>query len=396
MARNQDQSVWRSVKDLDSAKSLIDTGVLLSIKDAKSIRKSLSDLDCATIMRHLVSTFCQRSSERLATEIILESMLSWMIANRVSEDLVDIFLEEIFESPYRAQACTALTEISVSAAFVDGEEGDEYLAVCVALTCELGLAIRAYEEEFPGDFKRAVSILSHMDNYLLSLGNSTSMSVRLSLLHYMGTLCTETKNQIPFNRIMSRFGYTAYETLFNLLSQKKTEGVALQYLLEGIPFVLHGDSSSQYIFNNTFKAFMLRKPEKFSIFINSLTETILDHEFFDRIKEVYLQHLAQLYTHAADVNQKELARDILSAFQKFQDEPELSAVLAMLQKTPIRQSFKNFLIQFQQTEDLTALTMGSLKSKRRGRKASFSKVEQLGIISQVSWLGEASEVLAAS
>ncbi|MFK7871640.1 MAG: hypothetical protein AB8C84_00515 [Oligoflexales bacterium] len=391
MARHQDLTNWRQVKNLENARTLVDTGVLLNIKDAKNMKKSFSELDCVALTRHFTVTFCERSQDRLACEIILESLLSWMIATKVSEDLVDAFLEEIFEHQYRAEACIALSEVSVSAAFVHGQDGDDYLAVCVALMCELGMAIRAFDEEFPGEFKKAKGILAHMDNYLLSLGNSTSTAVRLSLLHYMGTLCAETKQQEPFNRVMSRFGYTAYETLFNLLSQKKTEGVALQYLQESIPFVLHGDASSQYIFSNTFKAFMLRKPEKFSMFLFALTETILDHEHSSAIRGTFLQHLAQLYTHAADVNQKELARDILNAFQKFKEEPELPQLLTLLKQAPLRQSFKHFLVQFQQTDDMTALTMGALKTKRRGRKASFAKTEQLGVISQIAWLGEASD-----
>src|SRR5690606_26461565 len=111
------------------------------------------------------------------------------------------------------------------------------------------------------DFPKAQALLDHIATYLLSVSNTNSSCIRLSLLHYFGVTEHGSSNKLYFNRVMSRFGHTVLDHLFALLFRKKSEAVALQYLVENLPYVLGADRHSQRIVHETFKHYMLKEPE---------------------------------------------------------------------------------------------------------------------------------------
>src|SRR5690606_9680768 len=157
------------------------------------------------------------------------------------------------------EACWPLVEIALSNELAEGTHDQDIFEMAVALVCELGISIQEYDRAYPGEFRRASALLDHIATYLLSVSNANSSCIRLSLLHYFGVTEHGAEQKICFNRIMSRFGHTVLDHLFNLLFRKRSEAVALQYLIENLPYVLEADRHSQKIVHETFKFYMLKQ-----------------------------------------------------------------------------------------------------------------------------------------
>lgn len=267
---------WRSVKGLEEAKQLVDFGILLAWKDMKHVRKVLSDDELQDLVRYFAVRLAERVENRLPEEILIESVLIVM-ANTEDEEILNSFLEELLHQPNRMEACFTLVELAITAEISDIDHIDDIFAFAVALICELGNIIQTVEKEYPGELgDKSRKLLEHITTYLLSVSNSNNNCIRLSLIQYFGSLEKGLNHKPGFNRIMGRFGHTILEHLFTLLFNKKTEAVALQFLLDNIPYVLEADNHSQRILHETWKYYMLKKPERFALFIQTLTKHLVE------------------------------------------------------------------------------------------------------------------------
>jgi len=315
------------------------------------------------------------------------------LANAASEKLMHAFLVELFAQPSCDDACWALVEISLTSEVSERKHDHDIFEMSVALICELGISIQEYNRAYPGEFNRATALLDHIATYLLSVSNTNSSCIRLSLLHYFGVTEQATTAKTCFNRIMSRFGHTVLDHLFNLLFRKRSEAVALQYLLENLPFVLAADRHSQKIVHETFKFYMLKQPERFALFIQAFSDSLNELDVnFDDARKTFLQHLGAMLKVASDVNHKQLGREFLTSILKFRAEPFCKELVAGIHAEPeIRKPFRELLDQMVASGDgheaQTADSVAQFRSTKRGRKPSFSRADGMGTLHQVHYLG---------
>lgn len=382
---------WKGTQTLDEARQLIDYGVMLRWRDMRTLRRCFTEEQEVDIVRHFARRLAERCSVRLQAEILVESAMIWL-ANAASEKLLSAFLEELFAQPHFDQACWALVEIALTSEMTEHKHDSDIFEMAVALICELGLSIQQYNKDFPGEFSRAGALLDHIATYLLSVSNANSSCIRLSLLHYFGVTEHGQTQKNYFNRIMSRFGHTVLDHLFALLFRKRSEAVALQYLLENLPFVLEADRHSQKIVHETFKYYMLKQPERFSLFVHAFTDELRAHPEaeYDECRKTFLQHLGAMLKVASDVNHKQLGREFLTAILKFQGTSFCVELVTHLKNEPeIRKPFRDLLDQMlngQNVEDVVD-AVAQFRSSKRGRKPSFSRAEGLGTINQITYLG---------
>ena len=384
---------WKSFSSLDEAKYLIDVGSLLNWKDFKHFRKILDDQQIKELVGYGAMRLAERVESRLPEEILIESLLV-IFANGQNEDILVAFLQELLVQPNRLEACMILVELAIAAEISETEHAEEIFAIAVALICELGSMVRSFQQEGRSEFANTGhKLLDHISTYLLSVSNSNDNCIRLSLFHYFGTMEKGRTHKAGFNRIMGRFGHTVLEHLFTLLFNKKTETVALQFLLENMPNILEADSHSQTILQETWKHYLLKKPERFALFIQALGQylVMLPDEEARICRKVFLQHLALLLKKVAEVDHKELGREIMSAMAGFKREPyfgELVRVIARDQT--IRESFRNLVAKMAESADMEGV-LGrdeEFKSSKRGRKPSFNKGDKTRLIYQVKFLGQ--------
>ena len=383
---------WRGVTTLDQAKEHIDIGVLLTWREVRSVRRNLGEEAETEVIRHFARRLVERTNGRLQAEMTVESVMLWL-TSASSEKLLHTFLEGLFAQPGCDEACWVLVEIALTAEPADTDHGGSMFEMAVAMICELGLSLQEYNKAFPGEFKRANQLLDYIATYLLSVSNANSICIRLSLLHYFGVFEHDLRHKSYLNRVMGRFGHTVLDHLFTLLFTKRSEAVALQFLVENLPFILEADNSSQKIVHETFKNYMLKHPERFSLFAQTFAEALAnsDDASFANAGKVFLQHLAAMLRVVSDVNHKTLARELSVAVVKFKCAHDFAEIIQTLRQDPeIRQpllSSLEKLLSDKAIESSSSDKVVEIRLSRRGRRPAFSRSEGLGTMNQVTYLG---------
>lgn len=391
------KSSWKNVQQLSEAEALIDRGVLLGWSEGKGLVRSLTAEDQDKLVRHFAVRLAERGSDRLSAEILIESVLVHLTI-AAQENLMLAFLEELLQQPQVEDVCRSLVEITLTSEVADESIEHPLFATAVALICEMGLALQAYDRAYPGQVERLKALLDHIATYLLSVSNTTYQAIRLSLLRYFSITECNREHKLYFSRIINRFGHSVFDSLFQQLFKKKSEGVALQFLLENIPCALETTGDCQVILHETFKHYMLKDPERFSLFVHALGDH-LEMMYGVRSSEdpataSFFRHLVSLLKVSADLNHKNLAKEMLSEIFKFGEDPAFKDLITALQaSTELRRSFRELIVRFQQElPKLQTTATGSVsqfRADRRGRKPTMARQnQQYGFLQQVFVLGQ--------
>ncbi|MEY4629931.1 MAG: hypothetical protein RIQ81_51 [Pseudomonadota bacterium] len=391
--KKQNLPTWRNCKTVAEACHLVDVGILLSWKDGRQMTTILNGQEQADVVKHMIVRLCERGDIRLSQEIIVESLLIWL-ANAQSESMIVTVLEELFANPQAARACENILQVVFSAEYADKNHAIEIYNLSVVLVCELGFAIRAFDQQFPGELRNARQLLDRVATYLLSASNSSSDAVRFSLIHYFG----ETEQGIPdkpfFNRVMSRFGHTVLDQLFSLLFKKKVESVALQFLLENMPFILEADHHTQVMVHESMKFYALKHPDRFGLFLNALANRVaaLPAGEYKMARRALLMQYSALYRVLSEVNARELGRDVAVGMCTLRQDDSFQGIIQELSRDrTLRLQFHEMLQKIVQSAqaNVNPADVVVLKSVKRGRKPTLAKAGELGTVTQVSFLAQA-------
>jgi len=384
---------WRGVTTVEEAREHIDIGVLLAWREVRNLRKLFDEQAETEVIKHFARRLVERASNRLQAEMIVESVLIWLTSSG-TEKLLHSFLEEFFAQPGCDDACWLLVELALTADPAETSKDAAMFEMAVAMICELGLSIQEYNRAYPGEFKRAEQFLEYAATYLLSVSNANSICIRLSLLHYFGVYEHGRTQRSYMNRIMTRFGHTVLEHLFTLLFSKRSEAIALQFLVENLPYVLEADIASQKIVYETFKTYLLKHPDRFSLFAQTFAEALSQQNdpAFNQSVRVFIQHMGAMLRVVSNVNHKTLARELLNAVVKFHHWPVFAEVIESVRgDEEIRRQFIVFLeralIEMGEIKESEDDKVVAIRMSRRGRRPSFSKGEILGTMNQVAYLG---------
>ncbi len=388
----QPKKTWPEVTSINEAQELVDCGIVLRWDDVSTLRKNLPHAEHETLVKYFAQRLAERAHHRLSSEIIIESFLIF-VSSDPSENVCNYFLEEIFTHPSCEQACKTLLDVSLSNLVCDDEHNDDIYSMAVALICEMGLSLKEAQKVYPDNFTFADKLLEHIDSYLLSVSNFNSFNIRLILLHYFATLEKGQTHKKYVDKIMSRFGQTVFDHIFSLLFNKKSEGVAIQYIFENLPYCLEGDAKTQVIINETFKFFMLKNPERFILFMQTLMAYVSQIEAPNKkdIQETILKHLGALFMVASEVNHRPLGRDLLICIMQHSFEDSKIKMIQQLSSIPrLKPAFK-ILIQelktnHKQDAKKVADSIPHFRTNKRGRKPKFSRTE-FGMIEQLPHLG---------
>lgn len=377
---------WNRLKYLDQALTLIDRGITVKWSHLSTVTRRLSEDNQIQLIRHLVQRICADEQDRIHDENTVETLLLWLAFTRK-----DIYLrsavEQFFAEPESVRGCMKLIQIGLSSEIADSKHQDDAYAAAVMLICDLGKTIEQKNRSGEESFVDAHKLLPQITTYLLSVSNLNNYVIRLSLLHYFGYMTRGGKNHAEFDRVMNRFGYTVLEFLFQLLFQKKTEGIALQFLLDNFPFILEAPSSSQRIIHEIFKYYILKQPDRCSLFLQTLGDSLNQESTSKRARHTFLQHLGALLQVASKINHKPLVYDLLSSIYRIKDPfvAELS-----------EQIHREAILDEQQSEFAHNLENGIrpaqnpvhfLRSHKRGRHPSFHRSKVSEVFEQVAILG---------
>jgi hypothetical protein len=213
------------------------------------------------------------------------------------------------------------------------------------------------------------------------------------LIHYFGETEQGLVDKPFFNRVMSRFGHTVLDHLFAMLFRKKVEAVALQYLLENMPFILEADHHTQLIIHESCKFYALKNPDRFGLFFIALAERVhgLDPEQYRLANRALLLQFSALFRVVSEVNSKELGRDLVIALGNLKSEPTFVAVMSELESDRgLRPQFREMIqkLMHAASKNLDTADLVMLKNAKRGRKPALARTGEMGTVSQVSFLAQ--------
>ncbi len=391
MQNNHEVKHWRHTTTLAAMQTLIDKGALLPWDDVRHLGKALAPEQQAELIRHFALRFGERMEDRLAQEIIIESLLAWL-AQAPEEKLLQAFLEATLSQPGPSQVAMRFVELAMTMDLTDAENEADIMSIAVSIICELGLAVRALDDQYPDTPAAREILMGHIATYLVSLGNTDNNCIRLSLFNYFGVTEANLEVKPCFSKVMGRFGHTLLDHLFSLLFRKKTEAIALQYLLENLPFVLEADRHSQQILHETMKYYMLKKPNRFGLFIQTLATHLIDatHGRPSEMAKVFLQHVAALLKVASDLNHRELGGELMGVLSKFSHDPYRNLLIDQILAQPdLRRNFRELLTELKAAQaSIEGLhTANRFISTKRGRKPSFARANGIVTMRQVAFLG---------
>lgn len=384
---------WKNASDIGMAKKLIDLGYLLPWNEGRVVVKVLGDDGSCELVRYIAIRLGDRFSDRLAAEILVESLYAVLTAAS-SEKVMIAFLEELFDSDQFENVTRHLVEISLGGEVGEDELSKSVVSAAVALICEIGLNVQRIEDEDPGRIERAKALSDHIAAYLLSVSNTNVQAVRLSLLRYFSQTEYGVSGKTNYTRLMVRFGHSIMESLFQQLFVKKSERVAVQYLLENLPCALEAGSDTQKILHETFKQHMFKESERFCLFMHELGSHLISLGSENSLcpaAESFARHLIALFKVTSDLGHKELGREILQELHKFSAFGDISHWIRSIEtSSEIRRTFRELATDYR-VKIVEAGKGGRVVSQfrvsKRGRKPSLSKGD-FGFLEQVTTLGD--------
>ena len=392
-AKSKKSLSWKNVTEITSAKKLVDMGYLLPWNEGRSITKVLGDDGCSELVKYIATRLGDRFSDRLAAEILVESLYAILTAAS-SEKIMIAFLEELFNSDQFENVTRHLVEISLGGEVADDELSKSVVSAAVALICEIGLNIQRVEEEDPGRIEKGKALSDHIAAYLLSVSNTNVQAVRLSLLRYFSQIEYGQTNKTNYTRLMGRFGHSIMEALFQQLFVKKSERIAVQFLLENLPCALEAGNDTQKILHETFKQHMFKESERFCLFMHELGSHLISISQENKLchaAESYARHLIALFKVTSDLGHKELGREVLQEIHKFSTFGDIKQWIKSLETSAeIRRTFRDLALDYRVKvveSGKGGKVISQFRMSKRGRKPSLSKGD-FGFLEQVTTLGE--------
>jgi len=392
-AKSKKSLSWKNITDVPSAKKLVDMGHLLPWGDGRTVIKILGDQGSAELVQHIAVRLGDRYNDRLAAEILVESLYAILTAAS-SEKIMIAFLEELFGSNEFESVTRHLVEISLGGEVGEDELSKAVVSSAVALICEIGLNIQRVEDDDPGRIDKSKSLSDHIAAYLLSVSNTNVQAVRLSLLRYFSQIEYGDSGKKNYTRLMSRFGHSIMEALFQQLFVKKSEKVAAQFLLENLPCALEAGGETQRMLHETLKQHMLKESERFCLFMHELGSHLIGISQEGALcpaAESYARHLVALYKVTSDLGHKDLGREVLQELYKFSPFGDCAQWIRSIETSAeIRRAFRELAAEYR-TKVVESGKGGKVVSQfrvyKRGRKPSLSKGD-FGFLEQVTTLGD--------
>ncbi len=384
---------WKNVTEVASAKKLVDMGHILTWDDGRHALKVLGETASAELVRHIALRLGERYNDRLSAEILIESLYAMLIASS-TENLMVVFLEELFNSDEFSGVTKHLVEISLGGEVAEDELSKTVASAAVALICEIGLNIQRIEEEDPGRIDKSKSLSDHIAAYLLSVSNTNVQAVRLSLLRYFSQIEYGHPIKINYTKLMIRFGHSIMEALFQQLFVKKSEKVAAQFLLENLPCALESVGETQRILHETFKQHMFKESERFCLFLHELGSHVISisqEGVLCPAAESYARHLVALYKVTSDLGHRELGREVLQELYKFAPFGDCAQWIRSIERSPeIRRLFREMATDYRVKvieSGKSHKVVSQFRVSKRGRKPSLSKGD-FSFLEQVMTLGD--------
>lgn len=387
---------WKEVTSYEDTFYLIDVGVVLKSRDLHHLNKTLlreSSHDNQMVIEYFADRFIERYKNRESAEILIESLLLWLIRS-MDEIHVVAFLQKILEHPSRNDIIYELPNLLLSLDFVNRKYREDAFDISVFLITQVGIQLKYFGRLFPDEFGDVDDLIAHINAFMSSISNSSSHRVRQCLLNYFVIMHDDTEPDNKWlKRIMSRFGTTLFYELFSQLFETKTQVYAFQYFVDNLPYILkYDDGEIQTTIHEILRFNMLKYPEKFAQFLQAygpaLAATIDRHSQAAQaiIAQNYFKHMAMLLVMVSQVDHLDLSKELLISLCLFRDfefsEPMLNDLKMAPQMKPFYRTVLAGMIHHPGMERAYIERLSRFRCRKRGRKSKIQQ-QKLSIFQQV-------------
>jgi hypothetical protein len=144
---------------------------------------------------------------------------------------------------------------------------------------------------------------------------------------------------------------------------------------------------------------MLKKPDRFCLFIHTLAQSLMLSDTSPLSKQVFLKHLGVLLKMVSDLNNRDLGKEILTTIVSFEGVGFRDDLISRIRND---RSIKPYfyltlekILKSNKYGSLNDALNNAYKTGKRGRRPSFAKFEGLKPMDQVSFLGQKQIVRAS-
>jgi hypothetical protein len=360
---------WGSVTTLAEAKGLIDRMVLVRWQDISRVQRNLSDEAQGEVLQYFAHMLIKKRGNPMEAALVLEGVSIWMLHN-LKEELIQSFLDEILSHERFAEICKDIVPVMVEGSISDRAHEEMIFSLSVVLVCELGVeSLARLNPKNPED----LTLIQFFSSELATVSHRNALGVRLSLLHYFSKLYEKFDTKEPLNAFLRKSGRVVLDSLFSLLFHKKTETVALQYLMKHLPYILGGDAYVQVMVHEIFRAYLLRNPDRFLLFMKVFSQDFSASPLADGARmRVWVQQVSALFALCGELRNKALALALAKLLTDFQHMPQFDVLLEqLLEQGGLPGSYKELCREG--VYGVSRVSVGPL-SHKRGRKPGFSQV----------------------
>lgn len=382
---------WKEVRSSSDADLLIDAKAIIKPQEVRFLGRKLSITVQKEIVGKITTAICETTCDTKTFEICTENILIWL-GNSMGDLVTQSIIDKFFIESNGIAACKKFVELVLKLdSYDDDYDGEQeprvlLFEVGVVLICEIGKSIVKRNSMST----KEIDLLLNISCYLQSIANINNYVLRLSLLHYFIYLSKEGYHYNDYNRIMSRFGSSVLDHVFFVLFERKTrkiEGVALYYLLNNISLLLEKNEEdlSHEILKNLFRSYLLKKTDRFSLFIQALGDFLAKTTERKAARIMYLKHLWYLLKIVLRLQNREMIADVMVCIFRI-DDPYVAEIGENLlndeEFTSEQKVFAKYLCENTKRESLDP--MNYLRSHKKGRHPKFQKARHdLGFSEQV-------------
>ena len=377
------------------ARNLVDVGAIASYKDVKNLLKLFSYKQEEDFIRYCAERFTERYHNRDAAEIILESLLLWLTLS-AKEGLAVTFLQTIFEHPERMDLIEAFPHLCLNLELVERRNQKDIFDISMFLVAQMGIQVDHLAKQYPQEFTGHDKTLSRINAIMISMSNISTFRAQLILFNYFSVMELKHGKEHNFRKIIQRFGTSFINRVFSDLSRRKTQSLALAYLLDNLPYMILASDYTQLTLHEILRFNMLKFPVRFALFLEIFTADLIEkmpsytQKQQKTLTEHYLKHLALLLKVIAGIDQPRLSKELLLSLCDFQVSEQGKYFLQQLTKSAeIRKYYRDLLSKLMASEDHREYieSFKRFRSRTAGRKP-FLIQREVGIFDQIYQLGK--------
>ncbi len=380
MIQRRGKGQWKTVQSVSDAKRLIESHILIPPNYIFSLRKTFSLEDQAKLIYDMTCELSKFNYDKIIYRKMILNMIH-ILHKASSNKLINAILDSLMFDRNADVTVKVILEVILAQDLVRQDE--ELFATAIAFVVDLGVGFKRLDpQHLNKKIGKSISLISQALNYV---SKSSDIRIRLSLLYYFCHIEAEEKNKPILKKILSRFGFSVLDQLFNWFFVKKTEQVSLVFFIEILPSILSLEGSFQEIINDIFKKFMLKDPSRFALFGSFFIDYLAEaHKEDVALQQTFLRHLGILYKIASDINQKILGISLLEIIKKDAGPFKNELLQHLATSSSIRKNFRRMALDMRDGNKILKLEIKPMFGKRkRGRKPSLSHLHHIGPCSQV-------------